>query len=123
MRYKNNLLDKFGLQSDPMLKKRVQAEPMVNHLASPTYLRQSSGLIKDALQNGFDVLQLANGDIVTTGTRVIVNKYAWDATRNKLVKVKAAPAKAENEDKPAKSAGKKSVKTPEKVSEEVTEDA
>ena len=58
------------------------------------YLRQSSALINEALQKGFDVLQLANGDIVTTGTKTIVNTYSWDQQKNKLIKAKAAENKA-----------------------------
>jgi len=57
------------------------------------YLRQSSALINEALQRGFDVLQLANGDIVTTGTKTIVNQFTWDAEKGKLVKAKAAEKK------------------------------
>lgn len=54
------------------------------------YLRQSSALINEALQKGFDVLQLANGDIVTTGTKTIVHQYTWDESKQKLVKTKAS---------------------------------
>lgn len=116
MRYKNSLLNKFGLQDDSMLKKRVNTETApVNHLASPSYLRQSSNLIKEALQSGFDVLQLANGDIVTTGTKTIVNKYEWNATKNKLVKVKAANRNEARETKPI---GKTKIRPEEKVTED-----
>lgn len=57
-------------------------------MLDPRYLRQSSSLIQDALQKGFDVLQLANGDIVTTGTKTVVYQYAWDSDKGKLVKSK-----------------------------------
>jgi len=87
--YDKNLLKKFGLQADPKLKKSgVKISPTMNNMANPTYLRQSSALINDALKNGFDVLQLANGDIVTTGTKIVVTQYNWNATKGKLVKVK-----------------------------------
>jgi len=59
-------------------------------MADPAYLRHSSALINEALQKGFDVLQLANGDIVTTGTKTIVNTYSWDAGSGKLAKLKTA---------------------------------
>ena len=58
------------------------------------YLRQSSSLINEALQKGFDVLQLANGDIVTTGTKTIVNQFTWDSEKSKLVKAKAGEKKS-----------------------------
>jgi hypothetical protein len=92
-----NILKKFGLQ--PRKSAPEGSNPketaVVNTMTNPLYLRQSSSLIQDALKNGLDVLQLANGDIVTTGTKTIVTKYSWDTARNKLVKLKAAkPAAA-----------------------------
>jgi len=70
-------------------KKMADAEPEItNMMLDPRYLRQSSSLIQDALQKGFDVLQLANGDIVTTGTKTVVYQYAWDQEKGKLVKTK-----------------------------------
>ncbi|MDX1974769.1 MAG: DUF2671 domain-containing protein [Rickettsiales bacterium] len=61
---------------------------VTNMMLDPRYLRQSSALIQEALQKGFDVLQLANGDIVTTGTKTVVYQYAWDSDKGKLVKAK-----------------------------------
>jgi hypothetical protein len=61
---------------------------MTNRMLDLRYLRQSSSLIQDALQKGFDVLQLANGDIVTTGTRTVVHRYSWDEEKGKLVRRK-----------------------------------
>jgi hypothetical protein len=70
-------------------KKSADGEPEItNMMLDPRYLRQSSALIQDALQKGFDVLQLANGDIVTTGTKTVVYQYAWDEEKGKLVKTK-----------------------------------
>jgi len=62
---------------------------IANMMMDPRYLRQSSALIQDALQKGFDVLQLANGDIVTTGTKTVVYQYTWDEEKGKLVKTKS----------------------------------
>lgn len=63
-------------------------------MSDADYLRQSSALINEALQKGFDVLQLANGDIVTTGTKTIVNQYSWDGSKQKLTKTKVTEKKA-----------------------------
>jgi hypothetical protein len=69
--------------------KKSEGEPEItNMMLDPRYLRQSSSLIQDALQKGFDVLQLANGDIVTTGTKTVVYQYTWDEEKGKLVKTK-----------------------------------
>ena len=70
-------------------KKSVEIEPEItNMMLDARYLRQSSSLIQDSLQKGFDVLQLANGDIVATGTKTVVYHYAWDDEKGKLVKSK-----------------------------------
>lgn len=70
-------------------KKSADGEPEItNMMLDPRYLRQSSSLIQEALQKGFDVLQLANGDIVTTGTKTVVYQYSWDEEKGKLVKSK-----------------------------------
>jgi len=66
-----------------------RGEDNTNTMLDPRYLRQSSSLIQDALQKGFDVLQLANGDIVMTGTKTVVYQYVWDEDNGKLVKAKS----------------------------------
>lgn len=71
---------------------------ITNMMMDARYLRQSSALIQDSLQKGFDVLQLANGDIVTTGTKTIVYQYTWDEDRAKLVRVKPEGKKGKRED-------------------------
>jgi hypothetical protein len=72
-----------------MAKDPHEPEPAItNMMMDPRYLRQSSSLIQEALQKGFDVLQLANGDIVTTGTKTIVYQYTWDEERSKLMRIK-----------------------------------
>lgn len=58
-------------------------------MANPDYLRKSQALITDALQKGFDVLQLENGDVVVTGTKTVVTQYAWDTKKGKMAKVVA----------------------------------
>lgn len=63
-------------------------------MSNPEYLRHSSAVINDALKEGFDVLQLPNGDIVTTGTKTIVNTYVWDAKAGRLDKARNAPEKS-----------------------------
>lgn len=66
-----------------------KGDESTNTMLDPRYLRQSSSLIQDALQKGFDVLQLANGDIVMTGTKTVVYQYIWDEDAGKLVKAKS----------------------------------
>jgi len=68
-------------------KKRVEkAEEDEDLMSIPEYMAKSSAIIADALQKGFDVLHLENGDIVTTGTKTIVTTYRWNSKNGKMVK-------------------------------------
>jgi hypothetical protein len=66
-------------------------------MLDPAYLRQSSALINEALQGGFDVLQLPNGDIIMTGTKTIVHQYSWDKKTSKLIKTSTEEEPASEE--------------------------
>jgi hypothetical protein len=91
MTYENRLLKKFNLSGKAGGKKKADIDsPVVNMMSDPAYLRQSSALINEALQKGFDVLQLASGDIVTTGTKTVIYQYTWDTEKGKLVKTKTS---------------------------------
>lgn len=85
--YESKILKKFGL-SNKGTEEAAEVPESDSLMTDARYLRQSSSLINDALQKGFDVLQLANGDIVTTGTKVVVYQYSWDETKGKLVRTK-----------------------------------
>ena len=89
MAYKNPLLKAFNLPEKALSKdgKKQSFDPAITDMMNdPRYLRQSSALVNEALQKGFDVLQLANGDIVTTGTKTVVYHYEWNKQQGKLVK-------------------------------------
>jgi hypothetical protein len=86
-----NSTKKGDASSKTLIKKTIiDSDSSANAMNDPSYLRQSSALINEALKKGFDVLQLANGDIVTTGTKTIVNQYVWDVEKAKLVKAKTS---------------------------------
>lgn len=74
----------------------VQVETAVSSdvMFDTRYIKSSSQLISDALQKGFDVLQMANGDIVTTGTKTVVYKYSWDEATGKLKRTSVQSKKA-----------------------------
>ena len=67
-------------------------------MANPDYLRKSQALITEALQKGFDVLQLESGDVVVTGTKTITNQYGWDEKKGKMVKVVSKGKKKQEDD-------------------------
>lgn len=95
MSYNRNLLSKFNLtgkggSDDADLASDTAVADM---MSDPRYLRQSSALINEALQKGFDVLQLANGDIVMTGVKTVVYQYSWEQDKGKLLRSKASSGK------------------------------
>lgn len=51
------------------------------------YICNSSKLITDSLQKGFDVAQLPNGDVIITEIKTINVQYTWDETKQKMVRI------------------------------------
>ena len=101
MNYRDPMTKKISLTSKahmiPTSPRNMpeQEGDIANMMMDARYLRQSSSLIQEALQKGFDVLQLSNGDIVMTGTKTVVYQYSWDEDKGKLAKLKAdAPKKS-----------------------------
>jgi hypothetical protein len=95
MSYQSRALGAINVTKDAQKNASETDSHLADLMANPDYLRHSSAVIHDALKQGFDVLQLPNGDIVTTGTKVIVTTYSWDDTRGKLSKrSKAAESKS-----------------------------
>lgn len=103
MAYKNTLFASLNVTKSAKDNASEEDTALSDLMANPEYLRHSSAVINEALKDGFDVLQLPNGDIVTTGTKIITNTYAWDAGKSKLVKARAAS------EKPRKAKGKSNV--------------
>ena len=64
-------------------------------MTDPRYLKQSATLINNSLKKGFDILQLENGDIVTTGTKTVVYRYSWDEEKGRLVKASSKSSEQE----------------------------
>jgi hypothetical protein len=50
------------------------------------YVRESCALIAEALKHGCDVMQMANGDVITTELKPVTIQYVWDNERGKLVR-------------------------------------
>jgi hypothetical protein len=107
MTYKAKLLNSLNVTKEARHVAGDEENILADLMANPEYLRHSSVIINEALKEGFDVLQLPNGDIVTTGTKTIVNTYVWDATSARLDKARSpsekprarkAKAKFEDED-------------------------
>jgi len=51
------------------------------------YICNSTGLITESLQKGFDVAQLPNGDIIVTEIKVVNVQYSWDKVKQKMVRI------------------------------------
>jgi hypothetical protein len=93
MTYKNNIFSSINVTKDAKAAAHDDENALADLMANPEYLRHSSAIINEALKDGFDVLQLPNGDIVTNGTKIITHVYAWDAAKSKLVKGRAPTEK------------------------------
>ncbi|MBN8542688.1 MAG: DUF2671 domain-containing protein [Alphaproteobacteria bacterium] len=93
MAYKTTFLNTMNISKEAKESASVGDQQLADLMANPEYLRHSSSVINEALKEGFDVLQLPNGDIVTTGTKTIVNTFVWDAAKGKLTKAKAGSDK------------------------------
>ncbi len=99
MSYNRRLVNKINLTSKIGAADRASPDynASADVMANADYLRQSSALINDALQKGFDILQLADGDIVMTGIKTVVYQYTWDNEKGKLVRAKAKSSKGSSE--------------------------
>jgi len=73
--------------SKKVTKPAGRAKDDGDFMAAPRYMDESLGIISAALKSGCDVLQLGNGDIVTTGTKTIVTTYRWNGKSGKMIKV------------------------------------
>lgn len=93
MTYKAKLFNSLNVPKDAQ-SVAVDDGYLADLMVNPEYLRHSSTIINEALKEGFDVLQLPNGDIVTTGTKTIVNTYVWDAKSARLEKTRTPAEKA-----------------------------
>ena len=102
MTYKTKLFNSLHLTRYAQAAASENDNALADLMANPEYLRHSSAIIHEALKDGFDVLQLPNGDIVTTGTKIITNTYAWDAKNGKLTKSRAGADKAQAKSRPRK---------------------
>lgn len=93
MPYKTKLFASLNVTKEARGSASEEENKLAELMANPEYLRHSSSVINEALKEGFDVLQLPNGDIVTTGTKTIVNTYVWDEANARLDKARAAGEK------------------------------
>ncbi|OZG32517.1 DUF2671 domain-containing protein [Rickettsia endosymbiont of Culicoides newsteadi] len=51
------------------------------------YIGQSTTLITESIQKGFDVAQLSNGDITVTEIKTVNVHYNWDPVKQKFIKI------------------------------------
>jgi len=56
-------------------------------MSDPKYSESCQDIMNEALQKGFDIIHMENGDIITTGTKVIVTQYRWDPENQEMVKI------------------------------------
>ncbi len=77
-------------EKDPAPLNIPQQEKPVNSdypFSDVKYICQSTSLITEAIQKGFDIAQLPNGDITVTEIQTVTVNYTWNATKQKFIKV------------------------------------
>ena len=72
--------------------KNLPESPADNVVNDVNYIRRSSALVNEELQKGSDIMQMANGDILVTGTVKRVNLNAHQAVTVHDVKSVKMPA-------------------------------
>ncbi len=80
------MVDSIKDTIDSLPKTKGKGES-VEFMKDEMYIDSCQEIIKEALQKGYDVIHMENGDIITTGTKVIVTQYRWDSDKQKMVKV------------------------------------
>lgn len=58
-------------------------------ISDDRYVRKSHSLVTDALQKGYDVMQMPDGDIIITETRTVTFQYEWNEKKNKFERAKS----------------------------------
>lgn len=58
-----------------------------NYMLDEDYRESCFEVINEALQKGYDIIHMENGDIITTGTKIVVTQFRWDAEKRKLLKI------------------------------------
>ena len=63
-----------------------ESESNEEALLDANYIDKSRSLIADALQKGFDVMQMPSGDIMITEVKTVTHQYGWDSVKGRFEK-------------------------------------
>ena len=74
----SNILEKNDLY--------VEEESKDDIFSDINYICKTTPLIVESLENGLDVAQLPNGDILTTEVKTVNTQYSWDKTKQRMFK-------------------------------------
>lgn len=58
-------------------------------MADEYYTKKLSQLITDALQKGYDVMQLPSGDVIITEVKTVTYQYNWDQDKARFERAKS----------------------------------
>jgi len=72
------------LQKNPSVEEETREE---NIFTDVKYICKITPLIRESLQNGCDVAQLPNGDLIVSEVKTINTQYTWDPTKNRVFKL------------------------------------
>lgn len=79
-----NLLEKTqhgaSLNEDFAPTDTTDVEPLLDE----EYIQKTMSFFKEALQNGKDVAQLADGDLLVTERKIVTYRYQWNEARKRF---------------------------------------
>lgn len=101
--------------------KNLPESPADNVVNDVNYIRRSSALVNEALQKGSDIMQLANGDILVTETKIVTYKYEWSREKGKFERAASGTRSRRKQRKSSARSGKSSPKQSETHKEEKRE--
>jgi hypothetical protein len=73
------------------MKKKSQTKRSADYevFQDINYICKSTPVIVEALQQGCDVAQMTNGDIVITRVQVVSNYYSWNDNEKRITKTQS----------------------------------
>lgn len=74
-------------KAEGVKQSKVETSEEKNLFSNIQYICNSTSLITNSLQQGFDVAQLPNGDVIVTEVRIVNVQYKWDKEKQKMVKI------------------------------------
>jgi hypothetical protein len=64
-----------------------QAPKEEDIFSNPNYIRRCHALVKHSLENGADVMQMPNGDVVIMEVKTVISTYKWNKEKGRMIRM------------------------------------